>query len=151
MPSTQEFNRATARLSTKTLPSGGICDDGRRDFTRRTTALDSGCPGLISRDASWASGTTQCPRLPTVVARAAVHSSAPGCPLPPRASARGGPELVEGPDPDTVCFRINPSDAIELSRLWQLPQFVDRYPSAARACGDDAAMRGGVSISAGRF
>jgi len=33
---------------------------------------------------------------------------------------------------------------MELSRLWQLPQLVERQPSAARACGELTSMRGGV-------
>src|SRR5687767_5984115 len=99
-----EVTRSTPFLSTTTVPSGGICDDGRRDFILRAIALDSGWPGLINRDASCASGTTQCPRFPAVVVRAGVHSAVSV----------------------TLCFRINPSETIELSRLWQLPQFVDR-------------------------
>jgi hypothetical protein len=39
---THVVRRSSPRLSTSTLPSGGICDNGRRDFTRLTIALDSG-------------------------------------------------------------------------------------------------------------
>src|SRR5689334_21853038 len=107
LPCPHIVNKSIACLSATTVPIGGICEIGRRDFTRRMIALDSGCSGLMIRDSSCASGTSQWPRLFTLVASADAHVNESG-------SSR------------TVYFKFNPSDAIEPSLLWQLPQFVDR-------------------------
>ena len=105
---THDVSRSTASRSTTTVPIGGICEIGRRDLMRRMSALDSGCPGLI--DARFLRRLGNHPVTALVDRRRDARQHAW---LESRLEVcRHGPDQAE--------------DAIELSRLWQLPQLVER-------------------------
>jgi hypothetical protein len=47
-PSIHADTRSIASRSGTVVPSGGICDDGRRDRIRTSSALRSGAPGFTA-------------------------------------------------------------------------------------------------------
>jgi len=92
---------SSASLSGSTVPSGGICDDGRRERIRTSIALASGIVGLIIRltPSGWPGTCHDVLKLARLRATASPSSSRSAC-------CNDGPLKVVSP-----------------LRLWQVPQF----------------------------